>query len=130
MNAIIEDLYQKIADILYENIPDDFQKAWISVEMQEDYGSTGVYYKDFDNRYYYVMPKNELFDLFHEMWIEFKKLGQKVWTSSTFIIDKNGKFSIYFGYEDIFNDGSTRSGRKEAWILKNLGQVDLIYPGM
>jgi len=40
MNEKIEDLYQQIADVLFDNIPVDFKKAWISVEMQEDFGST------------------------------------------------------------------------------------------
>ncbi len=130
MDERIESLYQKIADVLYDNIPDDFQKAWIYVEMQEDFGSTGVYYQSADDQYYYAMPHDALFDLFNEMWLEYKNIGKQPWTSATFMIDQQGKFSIDFGYENIFTDGSTRSDRKTAWIRRYLGDVDLIYPQM
>lgn len=130
MNEKIESLYQQIADVLYDNIPADFKKAWISVEMQEDFGSTGVYYQSADNQFHFAMPHDALFDLFNEMWLEYRNIGQQLWTSATFMIDPQGKFSIDFGYEDIFNDGSTRSDREEDWIRKYLGLVELIYPQM
>lgn len=128
MNEKIESLYQEIADVLFDNIPDNFRQAWISVEMQEDFGSTGVYYQSEDDQYHYVIPHDALFDLFNEMWMECKNVGQQVWTTATFTIDAKGKFSIDFGYEDIFNDGSSRSDRKATWINKYLGDVKLIYP--
>src|SRR4051812_8400282 len=101
MNERIEGLYSKIADALYENINGNFDTAWISVEMQEDVGSLGVYYKTPDAQHFMIEPTVALFKVFNALWHEFIAARQPAWSTATFTIHGDGKFSLDLGYDAV-----------------------------
>lgn len=125
MNERIENLYGEIANELYEIINGEFDTAWINVEMSKDTGSVGVYFKTQDGQYFSVEPTSTLFELFSTLLHEFKAVGQPPWSTAAFIVRDDGKFSIDFGYEDIFDGRSTSLERMQAWIRKYLGDVQI-----
>lgn len=125
MNENIERLYEEIGDELFEIVSDEFDTAWINVEMQRDSGSIGVYIKRKDEQYFSLDPTSTLFKLFNELWHEFKVMGPSPWTTATFIIQDSGKFTIDFGYDDISGGHSTSLERTQAWQKKYLGNVEI-----
>jgi len=125
MNERIESLYGKIADALYANINSSFDTAWINVEMQKDVGLLGVYFKTSDIQYFTIRPAVTLFKLFNALWHEFIAAGQPAWSTATFTIHSDGKFSLDLGYDDVSDGRSTSLDRVKAWMKKYLGDVQV-----
>jgi hypothetical protein len=93
--------------------------------MQEDTDSVGVYFKTGDEPYFSMESSSAFFKLFHTMWQEIKTIGKPPWSTAAFIIRGNGKFSVYFGSQDIFDGRSTSLERMKAWIRKYLGELQI-----
>lgn len=112
----MEQIYQQVADLLMEMIPEKWQEIFLYAEVGE--GVQTVFF------YYYSARKNEaiysldlvnLFDLDKQKWKAlgdelhktftrlhkaFGKAGQKLWTNLTFMLNQDGQMKIKFDYDD------------------------------
>lgn len=106
MTPEIEELYQKIADEIVDFMPEeDWNTIWIPVEMEDDHGSTGCYYiTDKSREPISIEASDGIFDIFYDMRELYKKHGKEPWSSATFILESDGKFSIDFGYGELLPD--------------------------
>lgn len=127
MNDQIEACYPKIAQSLVDLLPDNFEDAFIRVEMIDDVWSVGIFYRKDNGRYGYLNQNIEtLADNFQKLRTYFKVAGEEPFTTSTFRLSNSGKFSIDFGYEDV-SDFGMAAERRKTWIKKYLGdnpQID------
>ncbi len=131
----IEKIYQKLANTLNETIPEEWDKVYLYGEVNDDMQTAYFNYfiKD-SNESVYSHDIPELFEISEEeyhclldnlteelyrLWQEFRKSGQEVWTSLTFILESTGKFKIDYDYTDL----SEASPRKQhiIWDYKYLG---------
>ena len=135
MEEKINSLYNKIANILNETIPEEWDKIYMYAEINEDMQRTFFnYYPKGSNESVYSLDIPEVFevseeeqdqlryqlsDFLTELWQEFKDSEQEVWTNLTFILESTGKFKIDYDYTDL----SEASPRKQhiIWDYKHLG---------
>lgn len=95
----LESYYHKIAYEIVESIEEDWIKAWIIIEIIEDYGEyVGQYMisdtADEPESFWIERPLRKLL---REFWNEFKKAG-RAWDSATFTLFPNGDFNIDYTY--------------------------------
>ena len=113
----MERIYPKIANILLNMIPEEWDKVLVYSEVREGY----------ERMYFYYYPKNELnpiysldivdnfdvdedvlenkemqlYECFRVLWYEFKNQGQEQWTYLTFILYSTGKMNIEYNYSNV-----------------------------
>lgn len=113
----MEAIYQKVANVLIDMIPEDWKKTLLYAEVREGFSQVYFYYyptnqekpvysldiPDFYNvdKRLYKELKQELYECFEELRNEFKVQDQEQWTNLTFILDNTGRMRINYGYEDI-----------------------------
>lgn len=113
----MEAIYQKVANILVEMIPEEWEKILLYAEVREGFSQVFFYYYpinqeqpvyslDIVDMFNIDKPlhrklKQELYDCFEELWNEFMVQDQELWTSLTYILDNMGKMKLNYGYEDI-----------------------------
>ena len=121
MNERIEAAYPVIAQMMVNRLPDDFEEAFLRIEMIDDVWSVGMFYRGKNEIYRYINEGLEtIAGKFRELRNLFKAENQEPFTTSTFWLTKSGKFSIDFGYEDVSDFGMAPK-RREIWIKKYLG---------
>ena len=113
----MEVLYQKIANILIDMIPEDWEKILLYAEVREGFSQVYFYYYpvnraepvysldipdifQVDKRFYKEL-KRELYECFEELWNEFRVQNQEPWTNLTYILDSTGRMRINYGYDDL-----------------------------
>ncbi len=138
MNTIgMEKIYTKIANKVVQMIPGEWTKAFIYGEILEDVQKGFFYYFSKDDEqpiYSYYIPKlfgmpqekyeelrDELLGYLQELWEEFKKNGEPVWTNLTIILEHTGKFKIDYDYEDLSEADDYE--RRIIWKYKYLGLI-------
>lgn len=130
----MELIYPKIANILLNMIPEEWDKVLIYSEVREGY----------ERMYFYYYPKNKvepiysldiidnfdidediledkemkLYECFRELWYEFKKQGQEQWTYLTFILDATGKMNIEYNYSNVSEISPV--DKQNAWMKRYL----------
>lgn len=113
----MEAIYQKVANILVEMIPEEWEKILLYAEVREGFSQVFFYYYpvnqeqpvyslDIVDMFNIDIPlhrklKQELYDCFEELWNEFMVQDQELWTRLTYILDNMGKMKLNYGYEDI-----------------------------
>ncbi|MDQ0221349.1 DUF600 family protein [Peribacillus cavernae] len=113
----MEQIYQQIADILVNIIPEEWKKVYLYAEIRECYKKVFFYYyPDSREESVYSLDitdefivdenkfdelENKLYRCFSDLLEEFNTQEQKLWTNLTFILDNTGKMKINYGYEDI-----------------------------
>lgn len=113
----MEVIYQKVANILVEMIPEEWEKILLYAEVREGFSQVFFYYYpvnkekpvyslDIVDEFNTDKPlhrklKQELYDCFEELWNEFKVQDQELWTSLTYILDNKGRMKLNYGYDDI-----------------------------
>ncbi|QXE01506.1 antitoxin YezG family protein [Terribacillus sp. DMT04] len=133
----IDLLYQQIAVIIVETIPETWSKVYLYGEVVE--GSQTAYFYYYPDRsdkpvysheitelfsvieQEYTEKWNRLVDLIQELWRAFEDNGQETWTNFTMFFDKAGKFKIDFNYDDLSNVDSHE--RKTIWKYEHLGII-------
>lgn len=127
MSEQIGDSYPKIAQLVVDLSPDNFEEIFFRVEMIDDVWSAGMFYRRNNGGYGYINEGlNSITDKFRELRDLFKDTVGEPFSTSTFRLTSAGKFSIDFGYEDV-SDFGMASARREIWIRKYLGdnpQID------
>jgi len=99
MTRIIEDIYQEIANGIVDAIDDDWTRAIVTAEIEEDNGAlTGEYQKtpggpslDFSCGY-------EMYKSFKELRSAFSEEDKKPWYKAIFTLEKDGTFNLDFEY--------------------------------
>jgi hypothetical protein len=115
-------IYKKLARHLKRALPKGWSKAWIWAEMSERYGSIVVYYVDDAGKIGWIAPPLALYDRFRELNNAARRGGLIfVWTSATFSLERDGTFSIDFGYDPIPIEEEDE--RRDAWKLRYLPQA-------
>lgn len=131
----MEAIYQKVANILVEMIPEEWEKILLYAEVREGFSQVFFYYYpvnqeqpvyslDIVDMFNIDKPlhrklKQELYDCFEELWNEFMVQDQELWTSLTYILDNMGKMKLNYGYEDISeNSPDEKQDKWEAEYLK------------
>ena len=114
---MMEQIYQQIANILVNIVPEEWEKILLYAEFREGYKKVFFYYytqsrkkpvygldiaeifniseDDFDEL------ETELYYCFTRLWEEFREQEQEQWTNLTFMLEHTGKMKINYGYEDI-----------------------------
>jgi uncharacterized protein (TIGR01741 family) len=133
----LEHLYQQVAGVVVETIPEEWSKVYLYGEVVE--GSQTAYFYYYPERsdkpinsheitelfsvieQEYIKKWNELVDLTQELWRAFKDNGQETWTNFTMFFDKAGKFRIDFNYDDLTSIDPHE--RKTIWKYEHLGII-------
>lgn len=113
----MEELYQSIANVIIETIPDEWNKIYAYAEVREGYSQVYFYYYSTNksqliysldivdifkvDKKIFKTLKHEMYSYFESLWREFKNQGHEQWTYLTFILDPNGKMKIDYGYDDV-----------------------------
>ncbi len=137
MEDKLYEIYSKIADILNETIPEDWDRVLLYGEVNEDMRTAYFNYYPVGKKepvYSHDIPElfdisedeydelwTQLLDNLSELWNEFKNNDQEQWTNLTFILESDGKLKIDYDYTDL----SETSPRKQhiIWDYKYLGIV-------
>ncbi len=135
--ARLNELYQKISDVIIQTLPEKWTKVYLYGEIAEGVRkSYFFYYPENGNSPVYCHDIPELFpvsqeeydrlwylslDYLKELWLEFKKLERSQWTSLTLNFDSTGSFKIDYDYDDLskVNDHE----RMIVWEYNYLGLV-------
>lgn len=113
----MEELYQSIANVIIETIPDEWNKIYAYSEVREGYSQVYFYYYSTNksqliysldivdifkvDKKIFKTLKHEMYSYFESLWREFKNQEHEQWTYLTFILDSNGKMKIDYGYDDV-----------------------------
>lgn len=130
----ITGLYQEIGNILNSIIPTRWNKILLSAEVYS--GAVSYHYCFYDANsgelieFGYIEKKYkvnlnelklkglELTKIIEKINDEFANNNQERWSTMTFILHNDGKFSIDYGYEDLFASGIM--DRRRKWEKKYL----------
>ncbi|MCM2988281.1 antitoxin YezG family protein [Bacillus safensis] len=129
--------YKKIAETIDEMIPCDWDKVWMYAEILDDSAGINFYFTEPNNEervYGHDIPDRysvsdsvydhllvELSEALEELKKEYIKNSLGAWTTATLELERSGKFSIDYGYEDILNIGLYGIQRIEVWEYKTFG---------
>jgi uncharacterized protein (TIGR01741 family) len=137
-DAKVGPIYQQIAQIVIDMIPEEWSKVYVYGEVTEGAQSNFFYYYPIASEEpVYSLKISELFDVdeeefeqlddqlyysLKELWTEFKQSGHEPWSSFTMIIDPE-RFNIEFGYEDLSAPDTDHFSRSLAWKYHYLSIV-------
>lgn len=130
----METLYQKVANILVNIIPEKWVKIYLYAEFRDGYEKVFFYYYP-ENRLLPIYSlditdlfnvddvefdklENELYASFSELLEEFKIYEQEQWTYLTYILDNTGEMKINYGYENVSQICSVQ--KQDEWEDKYL----------
>ncbi|WP_144678749.1 immunity protein YezG family protein [Bacillus altitudinis] len=133
----IEHYYKKIAESINELIPYDWDKVWMYAEILDDSAGITFCFNETNSEEYvygheiplkYNVSKSTYIHLLYELSKTFEELKKAyiqndlgAWTTATLQLDKTGKFSIDYGYEDILSIGLYGIQRRAVWEYKTFG---------
>ncbi|MEH7650658.1 immunity protein YezG family protein [Bacillus safensis] len=129
--------YKNIAETIDEMIPCDWDKVWMYAEILDDSAGITFYFTEPNNEervYGHDIPEryrvsNSIYDhLLYKLSKHFRNLkkgyvknGLGAWTTVNLNLDKSGKFSIDFGYEDVYSLGIDHIQRRAVWEYETFG---------
>ncbi|MGD6974587.1 immunity protein YezG family protein [Bacillus altitudinis] len=133
----IEINYKEISATLNEMIPCNWGKVWLYAEIVDDSSEITFYFCTLDDEelvYGHKIPKKynlsesiyddfliSLYDSFERLKEEYIKNDLGVWTTATLQLDHTGKFSIEYGYDDIYSLGIDNVQRIAVWEYETFG---------
>ncbi|MBD8035070.1 DUF600 family protein [Solibacillus sp. Sa1YVA6] len=133
----LNSIYQNIAQIVVETIPEEWSKVLIYGEITEDTGNTFFFYYPINNNSpihshnipnMFGIEKEEykerwriLLNSLEELWYEFKNNNQEPWTNLTFIFNSEGELKIDYDYEDLSEANDYE--RRIIWKYEYLGLI-------
>lgn len=119
----IDGIYHEIGQLLINLLPDDFQEAWISVEMIDDVWGAEIFYKKSENTYGYINDELDVIeDKFRLLRNLLKDKNNETWSTATFNLTNTYSMNLELGYDDISDFGLSPE-RRETWIKKHLGET-------
>ncbi|WP_147536265.1 antitoxin YezG family protein [Bacillus marasmi] len=133
----LDRLYQLIAGVVVETIPEEWSKVYLHGEVVE--GSQTAYFYYYPersdkpiysheitelftvNELEYTEKWHQIVDFIQELWRAFKDNGHEPWTNFTMVFDNIGNFNIDFNYDDLSKIDSLE--RKTIWKYEHLGII-------
>jgi hypothetical protein len=128
MNAKMDELINDIGNLIMDTADVEFSQALLYVEAEEGAIAPDLFYRTLDNKYVYRFADNELVNKVYDLYTEFQSTGKQPWTTFSYALGQDNKFSIDFGYDDIKPDDENCEARKALWIKEHLGDVEIDYP--
>ncbi len=119
MSKHLAKLYRQTRTAISKTLPDDWQTAWVLVEMEEGTGSLICYYRSEDGSIKPLMSGVSLdaYSAFRRVRHEMSQASTTPqWSSATYILQRNGAFSIEYGYEPVPIEDEEE--RRQAWKQK------------
>ncbi|UDF18266.1 antitoxin YezG family protein [Bacillus pumilus] len=129
--------YKKIAESINELIPCDWDKVWMYAEILDDSAEIVFYFNEQNEKEYvnghqiphkynvskstYIHLLYELSEIFEELKKTYIQNDLGAWTTATLQLDDSGKFTIDFGYEDVYSLGIDNVQRIAVWEYENFG---------
>ncbi|MBG9912801.1 hypothetical protein ABD83_15445 [Bacillus xiamenensis] len=129
--------YKKIAETIDEMIPCDWDKVWMYAEILDDSAGINFYFTEPNNKeriYGHDIPERysvsdsvydhllvELSEALEELKKEYIKNSLGAWTTATLELERSGKFSIDYGYEDVYSLGIDHIQRRAVWKYETFG---------
>ncbi len=96
----IERFYQRIADSMVPEIPEEWTTARYDVVF---YPGNSIYEAEYvraaDGKARSLSPTNDGPRCFRELRKAFKEAGQSLWGRAQFLIDRNGQFKMNWDYD-------------------------------
>lgn len=130
----MENIYQNIANVLNDMLPEEWSRILLYAEIREGYAHIFFYYYPINSKkpiyslkieekfnldiQRYSELENQLYDYCEELWHEFGGQQQEKWTSLTFILDNNGKMKVHYQYNDLSEIDPT--SKRKQWEEKYL----------
>lgn len=130
----MEQIYQEVADILIQMIPEKWQDIFLYAEMDEGGQRLFFYYYPaartepvymLDMAQVFNLKKqklerlnNQLYRAFARLYEEFSKAGEKQWTNLTFMLNHKGNMKVKFDYDNL--SMTNFSEKKEKWEAEYL----------
>lgn len=117
----IEKSCPKIASILNEIIPEEWEKIFLYAEVHDFSAKVPFYYYNINNEPIYSLDISKKFNIderyIHKLTLDliynfkiirdkFEELNEEKWTSATFILDNTGKMKLNFSYEKLSEDNA------------------------
>ncbi|KZE37502.1 hypothetical protein AV656_13145 [Bhargavaea cecembensis] len=128
----MKEIYQEIAELIDETIPEEWKNVKLYVEGWKGYSTAYFYYYPESSEkpiLSYSIPERFAIDKmeFHQqerkirrtalsLQKAFESDGQEPWTNFTFILNRNGTFHVDYGYEDLTE--ADPGEQREAWKAK------------
>ncbi|MCY7707389.1 MULTISPECIES: immunity protein YezG family protein [Bacillus] len=129
--------YKKIAESINELIPCDWDKVWMYAEILDDSAEIVFYFKEQNGNEYvnghqiphkYSVSKSTYIHLLYELSEIFEALKKAyiqndlgAWTTATLQLDYKEKFSIEYGYDDVYSLGIDNVQRIAVWEYETFG---------
>jgi hypothetical protein len=122
MTQAIESYYPKICQVAVDCTPIDYVKIWVASEVGDGFCGAEIFIQSPDGSFFYTTEgASELSDLIFELHGKWKE--SPAWTTATFSVNSDGKFSADFGYDAIPDfDMELELQRRENWIRNHLGK--------
>ncbi|WP_111292589.1 immunity protein YezG family protein [Bacillus safensis] len=136
MEKIKED-YKRIAEIINEMIPVKWDKVWMYAEIIDDSSEVNFYFCNPGNEeLIYGHDISEMYSVSNSIYKElllkllhsFEDLKKKYvnsgfeeWSTAILKMEQQGKFSIEYGYENIYSIGINGDQRIAVWEYETFG---------
>ncbi|GMA98772.1 immunity protein YezG family protein [Pelosinus sp. IPA-1] len=132
--SVMEDIYGKIANIVSEMIPEEWDKVYLYAQVSE--GVQSFYFHYYPQGQKNTVYSPDIVDIFDvdedsmdmltldlcncckELWEEFKNSKQDLWTNLTFILESTGEFKIDYDYTELSEIDDYE--RQIIWEYNNL----------
>jgi hypothetical protein len=104
MSKHLATFYRQARTAISKMLPDNWQVVWVLVEMEVDTGSLICYYRGEDGSIQPLMNGVSLdaYSAFRRVWQEMSQASTTpLWSSATYILQRNGTFSIDYGYDPV-----------------------------
>ena len=134
MSEQLDELYQEIADVLVDIIPEPWKKILLYAEFQGVNENVFFYYYPMKkgepvfsgdipvkykvNQDLHVQLFEELQVCFKQLWIDTRAGNDDPWTSTTFMLLHDGQMNIAFNYDDISQLSAQE--KHEAWVEEHI----------
>ena len=130
----IDEIYQEIADVLVDAIPENWRQVKVYAEVAGIESSVFFYYyptksdtavfsADIPKKFkaykdLYAQLLEELEVTFSQLWFELKEENDEPWTSVTYTLTDEGEVNVHFSYDDL--SMLSVEEKQHNWETKNL----------
>lgn len=117
----IESCYQTIGQTAIDIVQAKHKKIWVVADIQESVSSTGLYYQDANDKYYFVTVGTEKLDAsMYQLYSKMREAGNEPFTTVEFSLVSNGHFEIKYSYDPDW-DFSKQYERMLEWERVHFG---------
>ena len=111
----LQALYSEAADEITAALPPDWTNVYVHVELDEQTQAVAAFYRGRKmTAPTYVDLPDPVFVTFQKMRsVAIKNDPKGAWTTASFVVDHDGKFTIEYGYEPIPIESEL--ARRRAW---------------